>query len=160
MIMRNMLTNSWNDSVQLTMIIAVSAVATASTLPGAPAAHADDQLQFFQSPSGNIGCDLYLSDPDTAAAACEARDHTWVAPPRPADCRLGWGHGVSLVQGQPAQVRCSGDTVLTENAATLPYGTTRAIGQITCGSEPSGITCTDSGSGHYFRIARDTYELH
>ena len=42
---------------------------------------------------------------------------------------------------------------------TLAYGQTRSLGTITCDSEPTGITCTDSSTGHYFRISRETYEL-
>lgn len=42
---------------------------------------------------------------------------------------------------------------------TLAYGQTRSIGAITCSSEPSGVTCTDSGTGHFFRVSRDSYEL-
>jgi hypothetical protein len=42
---------------------------------------------------------------------------------------------------------------------TLAYGQARTFGSITCDSESSGMTCTDSSTGHYFRISRDTYEL-
>ncbi len=33
------------------------------------------------------------------------------------------------------------------------------ISSITCDSEPSGMTCTDSGTGHFFRVSRDSYQL-
>jgi hypothetical protein len=41
---------------------------------------------------------------------------------------------------------------------TLDYGQTRNLDAITCGSEPIGITCTDSSTGHYFRISRESYD--
>jgi hypothetical protein len=42
---------------------------------------------------------------------------------------------------------------------TLDYGQTRSLGAITCDSEPSGMTCTDAGSGHFFRLSRDSYQV-
>jgi serine/threonine-protein kinase len=36
----------------------------------------------------------------------------------------------------------------------LDYGQTRSVGAITCDSEPSGMACTDSSTGHYFRRSR------
>jgi len=30
---------------------------------------------------------------------------------------------------------------------------------MTCDSEPSGMTCTDSSTGHFFRISRESYQL-
>jgi hypothetical protein len=34
-----------------------------------------------------------------------------------------------------------------------------SIGAITCDSEPSGVTCTNSSTGHFFRVSRESYEL-
>jgi hypothetical protein len=42
---------------------------------------------------------------------------------------------------------------------TLDYGQTRSLGSITCDSEPSGLTCTDTGSGHFFRLSRESYDV-
>jgi hypothetical protein len=41
----------------------------------------------------------------------------------------------------------------------LGYGQTRSLGAITCDSETSGITCTDTSSGQFFRVSRDSYQL-
>jgi hypothetical protein len=41
----------------------------------------------------------------------------------------------------------------------LDYGQTRTLGSISCESEPSGVTCSDSSTGHFFRISRDSYQL-
>jgi len=43
--------------------------------------------------------------------------------------------------------------------STLGYGQSRSFGTITCDSEYTGMTCTDSSTGHYFRVSRETYEL-
>jgi hypothetical protein len=42
---------------------------------------------------------------------------------------------------------------------TLGYGQTVFAGTITCDSEPTGVKCTDTSTGHYFRLARESYEL-
>ncbi len=42
---------------------------------------------------------------------------------------------------------------------TLDYGQTYSQGAITCDSEVSGVTCTDTSTGHFFRVSRETYEL-
>jgi hypothetical protein len=41
----------------------------------------------------------------------------------------------------------------------LGYGQTHSIGTITCDSEPSGVTCTDGSTGHFFRTSRESYQL-
>ena len=32
-------------------------------------------------------------------------------------------------------------------------------GKITCDSEPSGVTCTDTSTGHFFRVSGESYQL-
>jgi len=46
-----------------------------------------------------------------------------------------------------------------EGVLILNYGQARSAGTITCDSEPSGMTCTDSSTGHYFRMSRESNEL-
>ncbi|WP_156764930.1 hypothetical protein [Mycobacterium sp. 1081908.1] len=41
----------------------------------------------------------------------------------------------------------------------LGFGQTRSLGTITCNSEPAGVTCTDAGTGHFFRVSRESYQL-
>ena len=110
----------------------------------------------FQSPSGNINCTL--STPGGAnAARCEVVDHTWTAPPPP-DCHLNSGDRFYLTQGGAAVVGCYAQEFPAAET-TLGYGQSRSFGTITCDSEYTGMTCTDSSTGHYFRVSRDTYEL-
>jgi hypothetical protein len=42
---------------------------------------------------------------------------------------------------------------------TIDYGQTRSAGQFACDSEPSGITCTDDSTGHFFGISRESDQL-
>jgi len=123
----------------------------------APQANAAPLL--FQSPSGNIGCQLYWFEPNTASAGCEIRDHTFSARPRPSNCEGAWGDSVGLVQGEPAKLDCHSGTLFGGSAATLPYGATQTLGAITCTSEPAGMTCKDSSAGHFFYLSRDSYNV-
>ena len=139
--------------------VAVSlSVAAMALSPCAAIARAEPYYS-FQSPSGNVYCGLGQSDA-TTFAACEIRDHTWVAPPRPTPCMGGWGDRVSMRQGSAPQMSCHTDTLKDPASPVLDYGGTRSLNSLQCDSEISGMTCTDSSSGHYFRLARDNYELH
>jgi hypothetical protein len=103
----------------------------------APAAHAE--YSSFQSPSQNIFCGLGDSDAPSvggAFAVCEIR------------------------QGGAPQMSCHSDTVQSPADPVLQYGQSRSLNSITCESELSGMRCTDSSTGHYFRLARDNFELH
>ena len=70
-----------------------------------------------------------------------------------------WGDALSLYQGEAA-FQCY--THLPDDPTSgqiLNYGQTLANGSITCKSEQAGITCTDATTGHFFRIARESYQL-
>lgn len=127
--------------------IAVAAVAAA------PTAHADTQN--FQSPSGNIYCVL-----GAFGVACDISDFDYQPPPPP-ECgkHLPWGNRFVLNLGEPAAIHCHGDTLRVAGEQTLDYGQSLSAGTITCDSEPSGVKCTDSSTGHYFRVSRDSYDL-
>jgi hypothetical protein len=111
----------------------------------------------FRSPSGNINCTLSTPGGDNAAR-CEVVNHTWTAPPPPPDCHLNSGDRFYLTQGGSAVVGCYAQEFPVAQS-TLGYGQSRSFGTITCDSEYTGMTCTDTSTGHYFRVSRDTYEL-
>jgi hypothetical protein len=96
----------------------------------------------------------------TTFAVCEIRDHTWVAPSRPTPCMGGWGDRIGMRQDGAPQMSCHTDTLKEPGYPVLRYSQTRSLDSLTCDSEISGMTCTDNSSGHYFRLARDNYELH
>jgi hypothetical protein len=45
------------------------------------------------------------------------------------------------------------------NPPTLDYGQTHSRFTFTCDSEQSDMTRTDSSTGHFFRVSRDSYQL-
>jgi len=131
----------------------VGAATVAATLALPATAHAD--LQNFQSPSGHIFCIL-----DSNGADCDVSEHTYQLPPPP-ECAqsFAWGDRFTLEGGKPAAISCHGDTLRVPGEPTLNYGQTRSAGTISCQSQPSGMKCTDSSSGHYFRVSRDSFDL-
>jgi hypothetical protein len=136
-------------TVTVTAAPAPAPVTTVIAQPEGPA--------FFRSPSGNINCTLSTPG-NEIAARCEVVDHTWTAPP-PSDCHLNSGDRFYLTQAGGAVVGCYGQEFGPAPQETLEYGQTRSFGTLTCNSEYTGMTCTDSSTGHYFRVSRDTYEL-
>ena len=157
--------------MKITMIAALSIAAAATVLPLAASAHADDTSYRFLSPSGDIGCDMEDDAGGTLFAVCKIQEHVWVAPPSEY-CQQaavpgatgGLGSDLQLRQGNPPCVGFSMDQFFwppdpLANYPTLGYGQTHSLGTITCDSEPSGVTCTDSSTGHFFRMSRDFYQL-
>lgn len=140
--------------------LALIATATgAATIALSATAHAYPDGS-FQSPSGIIVCIITASaSTGSPAAACQVQHHTY-APPPPGQCHLGgWGSQINLDQGNPPRFECVGGVLAVPPMPTLDYGQTRSVGAITCKSEPSGVTCTDSSTGHFFRLSGDSYEL-
>lgn len=128
------------------------ATAAAAIMLAAPA-QADSES--FQSPSGNIACMLGAD-----GVACDISDYTYQPPPPPACAQhIAWGNRFVLEPGKPAAIHCHGDTLRLPGEPTLDYGQTASAGTLSCVSEASGMRCADSGSGHYFRVSRDSYDL-
>jgi hypothetical protein len=159
--------------MKITLIAAAAlSIATAVTaLPAAATAHADDTSYTFLSPSGNIGCEMADDAGGQLFAVCKTQDRTWAAPPSE-NCQQAevpgatGGPGTALQLGQ-GKTPCVGFSMNQfffppdplANHPTLGYGQTHSIGSITCDSEPSGVTCTDASTGHFFRVASDSYQL-
>ncbi len=136
--------------MRLALLIGVTVAAATA---GPATARADDQN--FQSPSGNIYCVL-----DSGGVGCDISEFDYQPPPPP-ECgkRLAWGNRFGLMTGKPAAIECHGDTLRVPGEPTLDYGQTISAGTITCDSEPSGMRCADSSTGHYFRVSRESYDL-
>lgn len=136
-------------------ILKVTLIATASAALALPAtAHA--ATQNFKSPSGNIVCTL-----SAEGAACDINEYTYTPPPPP-ECaqHIKWGNRFTLSSGKPGAIECHGDTLQVAGEPTLNYGQTTSAGTITCASsEQDGMKCSDSSSGHYFRVSRESFDL-
>jgi hypothetical protein len=101
--------------------------------------------------------------PLAVVAHAEIRDHTW-AEPRPGFDALSLDRG-----GNGACPNGTGSCLgpgMVLNFFTGPYtypplgyGQTHTEGPIMCDSEATGVTCTDSRTGHFFRVSRDSYQL-
>jgi hypothetical protein len=108
----------------------------------------------FALPSGNITCAMAAD-----GVTCTIADFTY-KPPKPAEkCKGTTGHVVTLdarsatfpcVDGPPPAVADAGVKV-------LEYGSTSKVGDFTCTSSTSGVTCTN-GSGVGFRLARGSWQ--
>ncbi len=155
--------------MKVTTLALIGVAAVAATVAFPATAHAQSSRYQFLTPSGNIGCHMDVHNDGWAYAWCTVQEHTWVEP-QGNTCAVGNVPGsigepasyVQLSQGKPA---CTG-FVMSQlffsgpyAPETLPYGQTHTAGTITCASEPSGVTCTDASSGHFFRVSRDSYQL-
>lgn len=134
--------------------LGLAATAAAVAAVAVPAiAHADSK--YFKSPSGNITCVLNKN-----LVECDISEYTYTPPPPP-ECaqHITWGNRFTLSPGKPGAIECHGDTTQMAGEPTLDYGQTITAGTLTCTSEQSGVKCSDTGSGHYFRVSRDSYQL-
>ena len=130
---------------------------TAGGEPTATAAAARSKplpLKSFGTPSHNIGCQLA-----TKYARCDIKEHDWTPPPKPANCDVDWGGGLSVSE-QRASVVCAGDTAFDLNAPVLAYGSRARRGAIVCISREAGVTCRAPRTGHGFFLSRQAYRLY
>jgi hypothetical protein len=136
----------------------------AATIGLAASSHANVFSEQFQSPSGDISCNLvyYPPVPDHLVGGnfvqCDIANHDWVAPQPPPQGRTDATSTFVLSRGKVPIVGYSPGTL----AALDPmpdYGQARSAGAITCSSEQSAVKCTDVSTGHFFRVSRESYEL-
>ena len=155
--------------MKITTITAASMMGAVALIALPAIAHADDSYLFL-SPSATIGCAMENDDRDgTAYAVCRIQDPAWAAPPSGV-CQLASIPGAIGQPGSDLQLRQGNAPCLGAhmrqlpdprlgNFPTLGYGQTHTVGAITCDSEPSGVTCTDSSTGHFFQVSRESYQL-
>lgn len=130
-----------------------SNVAT-SAVPAPPPTVADATAGGFLTPTGNIGCFVYVD----SGARCDIVNRQWSPPPRPADCPLEYGQGLE-VSGDGAHFVCAGDTAIDPRSRRVRYGTSVQQVPYACEVETSGVTCTDSATGHGFFISSGSYRI-
>jgi len=104
----------------------------------------------FQSKTGNINCFM-----DSASGArCDIGQKTWSPPLKPKKCKVDWGFGLTVGSGR-GQFLCAGDTVVMPDSPVLGYGKSSSIGPFLCKSEKTGMTCTNTGTGHGFSLSKE-----
>ncbi|WP_133122575.1 DUF6636 domain-containing protein [Yoonia maricola] len=108
----------------------------------------------FQSPSGNIRCDMSRDAP--LAVRCDLGVERQSYTNRPESCDGVWGTSFGLGQTGTAQLICvTGADLTSEGRAVLPYGSRAILDGITCRSEPSGVICVNiAGNGFEVRRAQ------
>jgi hypothetical protein len=80
-------------------------------------------------------------------------------PVRPRDCDLDWGDAFEIGDNdRRGAVVCHGDTVMTPDSMELGYGASVTLGDYSCTSAKTGMTCTN-GRGHGFAIAKASQKL-
>lgn len=141
------------------VIAAAALAATMTAVPGTSAvAKADPNETFtFQTPSGNMAC--YLGPAERDGTNGEVGEHTYSAPPPSPTCHLAWGDRFVLAQGSQPVLSCHGDTLRSAGLQRLDYSETAFSGAIRCSIESAGVTCTDTTTGHFFQLSRESYEL-
>ncbi len=114
--------------------------------PSPPPAEEVDEAM-FRTPSKNIECALTKTD-----VRCDIVRKSWTPSPKPADCQLDWGNGLSISGGK-STVTCAGDTLIGSSDRTLDYGQALKSGTLRCDSDSSGMTCKDEKTGHGFTLS-------
>jgi hypothetical protein len=99
-------------------------------------------VRWFQSPSGNIACEVSAGGGRPTEASCQTFH-------RPQSATLGANGRTRLCSG----VRCLGNP--PENSIRLAYGASVRVGPFRCTSRSDGVRCIVVRSGHGFLINRD-----
>jgi hypothetical protein len=141
---------------------AVFATIGAATIGLAGNSHADVFSQQFQSPSGDVSCNLVYYPPLASRLVgknfvqCDVVNHSWVHPQPPPVGRTATSTFV-LMRGRAPVVAYGPGAVA--NPDPMDDGDARSGGAITCSSEQSAMKCTDASTGHFFRVSQESYEL-
>lgn len=135
---------------------AIMAVAAGAVLAALTPATARADAGDFISPTGDVYCQMAVSDAGAGTVVCEGGGVN--AAPRP-ECasHSAWGDRFLLVQGQAPVADCHNDTIRGDQAQApvLDYDQSRTAGTITCDSKRYGVACTDSSTGHFFVMTAD-----
>jgi hypothetical protein len=159
------------NTVKAATVTSIATAAAAAAIASPATAQAEPSKMFqFLTPSGNIACHMDDRTDGTGYAWCKVRDHDW-AVPASGYCQAAYLPGaigepgdddLQLSQGNApclgfvmSQIFFTGEYA----PSTLDYGQRHTVGTITCESAPSGVTCTDTNTGHFFRVSRESYRL-
>jgi hypothetical protein len=145
------------------VVAGVCTAIAASAIGLAPSSHANPFSEQFQSPSGDISCNLVSSPPTDKLGLgknfvqCDIVDQSWVPPQPPPSGRADATATIVLVRGQVPIVGYSPGALAA--ADPVNYDQPLSAGSIFCRPEQSAMRCTDTSTGHFFRVSRESYEL-
>jgi hypothetical protein len=146
------------------MVAGVCTTLAAATIGFPVSSHASPFSAQFQSPSGDISCNLVNYPPTDKLGfgknfvQCDIVNQSWVPPQPPPPDRADATSTFLLIRGQAPIVGYSPGTV-GDDGPMLDSAQAPSAGAITCSSEQSAIRCTDVSTGHFFRVSRESYEL-
>jgi hypothetical protein len=145
------------------MIAGLCTATAAVTIGSAGTAHANPFSAQFQSPSGDISCNLVNYPPTDKLGfgknfvQCDIVNQSWVPSRPPPAGRADATSTVVLMRGQLPIVGYGPGTLAASDPVN--YDQPLSAGAITCSSEQSAMRCTDTSTGHFFRVSRESYEL-
>jgi hypothetical protein len=145
------------------MIAGLCTATAATTICLAPPSHAVFSEQ-FQSPSGDISCNLVNYPPTDKLGfgknfvQCDIANHSWVSPRPPPPDRPDAISTLVLMRGQLPIVGYRPGTFAAVGPM-LDDTQAGSAGAIACRSEQSAMKCTDTSTGHFFRVSPESYEL-
>ena len=106
----------------------------------------------FQSPSGNIRCDIFKQ-----GVRCDTFQKSWSPTPKPNSCEFDWGGSIGLGHRGKAHFLCVSDA--TEQGPALAYGHAIQVHGFRCTSLTSGVRCVSKRSGKGFKVSRESYRF-
>jgi len=135
----------------------------AATISFAANSHANPFSAQFQSPSGDISCNLVNYPPTDKLGLgknfvqCDIVNQNWVPPRPPPQGHDDATSTVVLMRGQLPIVGYSPGTLAASDPVN--YDQPLSAGAIACSSEQAAVKCTDVSTGHFFRVSKESYEL-
>lgn len=145
------------------MVVGMCAAIGTAMIGLAPSSHANVFAEQFQSPSGDISCNLVNYPPTDPRAfgknfvQCDIVNQSWTPPQPPPQGRADATSTLILVRGQFPIVGYSPGALAA--ADPVNYDQPLTAGAITCSSEQSTMKCIDASTGHFFKVSRESYEL-
>ena len=145
------------------MVAGVCTTVAAASIGLAGSAHANPFSEQFESLSGDISCNLVNAPPTDRLGLgknfvqCDIVNQSWVPPQPPPPGRADATSTLVLVRGQLPIVGYSPGALAA--ADQVNYDQPVSAGVITCRPEQSAVKCTDTSTGHFFRVSRESYEL-
>jgi len=145
------------------MVAGVCAAIAVAATGSAGSAQANPFAEQFQSPSGDISCNLVNYPPTDKLGfgknfvQCDVANPSWVPPRPPPGGRADATSTLVLMRGQLPILGYSPGTLAA--ADPVNYDQRLSAGSITCSSEQTAVRCTDASTGHFFRVSRESYEL-